>query len=119
MRLQLRGPTQRAPENTPRGRNVSGPVKPETSDPSATDSFVAASPDVASPDIAPPNTASPHISSPNIASPTLPSSGIVAPKANRRTIIVIDQRVLIRDCLVRCLNAASDQHFAIAFASVS
>jgi DNA-binding NarL/FixJ family response regulator len=40
------------------------------------------------------------------------------PTAGKRSIIVIDQRVLIRDCLTRCLNAANDNQIAIAFASV-
>jgi DNA-binding NarL/FixJ family response regulator len=41
-----------------------------------------------------------------------------APSARKRAIIVIDQRVLIRDCLTRCLNAANDNQIAIAFSSV-
>jgi DNA-binding NarL/FixJ family response regulator len=41
-----------------------------------------------------------------------------APTAGKRAIVVIDQRVLIRDCLTRCLNAANDNQIAIAFASV-
>src|SRR5262245_36804901 len=90
MKIQLRGPTQRAPETTlPRGRNLSGPVKTPPSDNPAPDKFVPDSPSIA------------------------------APTANKRTIIVIDQRVLIRDCLVRCLNAANENHRAVAFSSVS
>ncbi len=34
------------------------------------------------------------------------------------TIVVVDQRVLIRDCLVRCLKTANDNCNVLAFASV-
>jgi DNA-binding NarL/FixJ family response regulator len=39
--------------------------------------------------------------------------------ANKTTIVVIDQRVLIRDCLARCLRAVNDDYVVLAFASVA
>jgi DNA-binding NarL/FixJ family response regulator len=42
-----------------------------------------------------------------------------AMNAGKSAIVVIDQRVLIRDCLVRCLGTATERHVALAFGSVA
>jgi len=48
----------------------------------------------------------------------LRSAESVAP-ATKRVIIIVEQRVLIRDCLVRCLNGVSDDQIAIGFSALS
>jgi DNA-binding NarL/FixJ family response regulator len=39
--------------------------------------------------------------------------------SGKATIVVIDQRVLLRDCLVKCLSAAVPDDVVVAFASVA
>src|SRR4029450_10818043 len=39
--------------------------------------------------------------------------------ANKTTIVVIDQRVLIRDCVARCLRTVNNDYVVLAFASVA
>jgi DNA-binding NarL/FixJ family response regulator len=38
--------------------------------------------------------------------------------ADKTAIVVIDRRVLIRDCLVRCLSTANENYVVLAFATV-
>jgi DNA-binding NarL/FixJ family response regulator len=62
-------------------------------------------------------------SRPMNAEPTRPNSVDSAATASAplsgKTIVVIDQRVLMRDCLVRCLRATSENSAVHAFASVA
>jgi DNA-binding NarL/FixJ family response regulator len=41
------------------------------------------------------------------------------PSVDKATIVVIDQRVLVRECLVRCLRMTSEKHVVLAFSTLA
>jgi DNA-binding NarL/FixJ family response regulator len=49
---------------------------------------------------------------------TIKNGSAIAPP-DKPAIVVIDQRVLLRDCLVRCLRMASEKHIVLAFTTLA